>query len=85
VDKEKLIGAMSSRGEAGRGMDWRDAKEGVGSGVLDLAAWWRWMQIENGVLSVLPGTNGYLIIYVFYYLTYGWHRWVNLRSDESVF
>jgi hypothetical protein len=58
VDKEKLIGAMSSRGEAGRGMDWRDAKEGVGSGVLDLAAWRRWMQRENGVP---PAPGGILV------------------------
>jgi hypothetical protein len=36
-------------------------------------------------VSVLPRTNNYLIIYVFYYWTYGWHRWVNLCSDESVF
>jgi hypothetical protein len=42
-------------------MDWRDAKEGVGSGVLDLAAWRRWMQRENGV----PPAPGGILVHAF--------------------
>jgi hypothetical protein len=41
---------------------------------------------QGGVsLAILPRTNSYLMIFFFRYLTYGWHRWVNLCSDESVF